>query len=172
MSSSSRGMAWLIVVVWFAWIYAAQEFFGRAEVFGLATPDFGMVLFVGLLGAVKKEDVFPLALLAALGRKSFSVDPGIAILSGFLALAWLAVLLRNMVELQNPLWRALLAAGGAMGMAFWLEIVRYARTGGSLPDLEPLLPLAFTSGLGALALASFAIRLPGLTPLRRKRSWQ
>jgi hypothetical protein len=166
-----RTTAWLLVIVWFAWIYAAQEWLGRNEVFGLATPDFGMVLFAGLLGAVKKRDIFPLALLAALSRKSFSVDPGIAILSGFLALAWAAVLLRNMVELRNPLWRGVLAASGAMGLALWLELVRYARTGGSLPQFDPLLPLAFTSGLAALALGGFAIRLPGLTPLRRKSTW-
>ncbi|MCB9916143.1 MAG: hypothetical protein H6828_13530 [Planctomycetes bacterium] len=166
-----RNAAWLIAVVWFVWVHAAQELLGRHEVFGLATPDFGMVLFVGLLGAVKKNDVFPLALLAAVSRKGFSVDPGIAILGGFLALAWLAVLLRELVELTNPLWRAVLTAAGAMGLAFWLELVRYARTGGALPHLDPLLPLAFTSALGALALGGFAIRLPGLTPLRRRQAW-
>lgn len=166
-----RTIAWATAVVWFAWTYAIQELFGRHEVFGLATPDLGMVLFVGLVGAVKKNDVFPLALFAAVARKSFSVDPGIAILSGFLALAWLAVLLRNLVELSNPLWRGALSALGAMGLAFWLELVRYARIGGSLPQLDPLLPLAITSGLGALALGGFAIRLPGLSPLRRRRVW-
>ena len=166
-----RTIAWATAVVWFAWTHATQELLGRHEVFGLATPDFGMVLFVGLIGAVKKNDVFPLALLAAVARKSFSVDPGIAILCGFLALAWSAVLLRNLVELTNPLWRGTLSAAGAMGLAFWLELVRFARTGGSLPQLDPLLPLAITSGLGALALGGFAIRLPGLSPLRRKRAW-
>ncbi len=171
MRVAPRTMAWLVAVVWFAWIHATQEWLGRNEVFGLATPDFGMVLFVGLLGAVKKNDIFPLALLAALSRKSFSVDPALAILSGFLALAWLALLLRQVVELRSPLWRGVLAAVGAMGLAFWLELARYARTGGSLPHLDPLLPLAFTSGLGALAIGGFAIRLPGLTPLRRRPSW-
>ena len=41
-----RTIAWATAVVWFAWTHATQELLGRHEVFGLATPDFGMVLFV------------------------------------------------------------------------------------------------------------------------------
>ncbi len=170
-TARNRLLAWGLLIVWFAWIHVLEERLLQSETLALATPDLAMVLFVGLLGAVDKRDVFPLAILAALARKSFSVDPGIAILSGFLALAWLAVLLRSMVELKSPLWRAALAAVGAMGLAFWLELVRFARTGGAPPQLEPLLPLAFTSCLAALALGSFAIRLPGLTPLRGRERW-
>ena len=35
---------------------------------------------------------------------------------------------------------AALAAAGATGLAFWLEVVRFARSGGALPQLEPLFP--------------------------------
>ena len=171
MRKPPRLLAWLILVVWFAWIHVLQARMTESESLAFATPDLGMVLFVCLLGAIDKRDVFPLALLAALCRKGFSIDPGIAILSGFLALAWLAVLLRSLVELESPLWRAGLAMVGSVGFAFWLELVRYARGGGTLPQLEALLPLALTSGLAALALGGFAIRLPGLTPLRRKEQW-
>jgi hypothetical protein len=169
-SSSSRLLAWGILIVWFSWIHVVEEQLMRSEALALATPDLGMVLFVGLLGSIDKKNIFLLALLAALARKSFSIDPGIAILSGFLALAWLAVILRSMVELSSPMWRAALAAVGAGGLAFWLEVVRYTRGGIVPPQLEPLLPIAFTSCLAALALGSFVIRLPGLSPLRRK-SW-
>jgi len=170
-SERNRLIAWGLFVVWLAWIHVAEERLIASETLALATPDLAMVLFVGLLGAVDVRDVFPLAILAALTRKSFPVDPGIAILGGFLALAWLAVLLRSMVELRAPLWRATLAGVGAGGLAFWLELVRFARIGGAPPELEPLLPLAFTSWLAALALGSFAIRLPGLTPLRGREEW-
>jgi hypothetical protein len=167
--STSRFFAWCLLVVWFAWIHALQERLSVSETFALATPDLGMVLFVGLLGAVHKDDVFLLALLAAIARKSFSIDPSLAILCGFLSMAWLASLLRHMVELSSPLWRALLTVLGACGLSLWLEIVRFARIGAAPPGVEALLPLAFSSGLAALALGSFAIRLPGLTPLRRER---
>jgi hypothetical protein len=163
-----RLVAWCLLVVWFAWIHALQERLSVSEAFALATPDLGMVLFVGLLGVVKKSDVFMLAVIAAIGRKSFSIDPSLAILCGFLSLAWLASVLRHMIELSSPLWRAALTVFGACGLTLWLEVVRYARIGATLPQLDALLPLAFTSGLAALALGSFAIRLPGLTPLRQE----
>lgn len=166
MSGHSRLAAWLLMVVWFAWIHAVQERLTESDLFALATPDLGMVLFVALLGAVRKEDVFLLAVLAALGRKSFSVDPSLAILCAFLALAWFASALRHLVELESPLWRGVLAAVGACGLSLWLEIVRYARVGDALPQLEGLVPLAFTSGLTALAVGSAFVRLPGLSPLK------
>ncbi|MFT7667401.1 MAG: hypothetical protein ACI8X5_000080 [Planctomycetota bacterium] len=168
MSFPARYVGWLCLVVWFAWIHALQERMSVDDTFALATPDLGMVLFVGLLGLVRKGDVFFLALVAAVGRKSFSVDPSLAILCGFLGLAWLASLLREIVELSSPLWRALLVVLGACGLSFWLELVRYANVGSALPQIDNLLPLAFTSGLAALALGGVFIRLPGLTALRAK----
>jgi len=162
----ARLAAWALLVLWFAWIHALQERLSVSEAFALATPDLGMVLFVGMLGAVKRDDVFLLAILAAIGRKSFSIDPSLAILCAFLGLAWLASLLRRMIELSSPLWRAGLTILGACGLALWLEVVRYARVGAALPQLESLLPLAFTSGLAALALGGLATHLPGLSPLR------
>lgn len=170
MKSSSRLAAWLLVVVWFAWIHALQERMSVSDVFGLATPDLGMVLFVGLLAAVNKDDVFLLAVLAAIGRKSFSIDSSLAILCGFLSLAWMASILRHMVELESPLWRAVITAVGAFGLAFWLELVRFANVGSTWPQLDAIAPLAFTSGLVALAIGGLAIYLPGLSPLR-KREW-
>jgi len=164
--AQSRLVAWILVVVWFAWIHAVQERLTENDLFALATPDLGMVLFVALLGAVRKEDVFLLAVLAALGRKSFSVDPSLAILCAFLGFAWVASALRHLVELESPLWRGLLAATGAFGLSLWLEVVRYARVGEALPQLEGLVPLAFTSGLTALAVGSALVRLPGLSPLK------
>lgn len=159
-------MAWCLLVVWFAWIHALQERMSVDDTFALATPDLGMVFFVGLLGTVRKDDLFLVALVAAIGRKSFSIDPSLAILCGFLALAWLASLLREMVELSSPLWRGLLASVGAGGLTLWLEVVRYSQVGATLPPLDALIAVAFTSGLAALAVGGFSIRLPGLTPLR------
>ena len=166
MKGRSRLAGWLLLLVWFAWIHALQERLTESDTLALATPDLGMVLFVGMLGAVRKDDVFLLAILASLARKSFSVDPSLAILCGFLALAWLASVLRHVVELESPLWRGLLAALGACGLSFWLELVRFARVGAAWPQLEGLVPLAFTSGLTALAAGSLFVRLPGLSPLR------
>ncbi len=168
MKSSSRLVAWVLVVVWFAWVHALQERMSVSETFGIATPDLGMVLFVGLLAAVRKGDIFLLAILAAIGRKSFSIDPSLAILCGFLALAWVTSLLRHMVELSSPLWRALISGAGALGLAFWLELVRFSSVGATLPQLDAILPLAFTSALVALAVGGLAIHLPGLSPLRCK----
>lgn len=171
MRLESRPLGWLLVVVWFAWVSAIQQRLGGGEVFDLAAPDLGMVLFVVLLGIVRREDVFLLGLLAALGRKTFSVDPGVAILCGYLGLAWVASVLRGLVELESPLWRGALAAMGACGLGLWLEVVRFARAGAAAPQLEALLPLAFTSGLAGLALGGLLARLPGLSPLRGEESW-
>lgn len=168
MKSSSRFAAWCLLVLWFAWVHALQEHLSGTDLFALATPDLGMVLFVGLLGRVRKDDVFLLAILAAIGRKSFSIDSSVAILCAFLFLGWAASLLRHMVELSSPLWRAILAGIGACGLAFWLEVVRYSNSGATLPQLEAVLPLAFTSGLTALAIGGLAAHLPGLSPLRRE----
>lgn len=171
MRLESRPLGWLLVVVWFAWLSALQQRLAGGAVFELAAPDLGMVFFAVLLGVVRREDVFLLGLLAALGRKTFSVDPGVAILGGYLALAWLASVLRGLVELESPLWRGALAAAGASGLSLWLEVVRFARAGTAPPQLDALLPLAFTSGLAALALGGVLARLPGLTPLRGEESW-
>lgn|GEM_PF-2953902 len=167
MKRPARLAAWAALVLWLAWVHALQERLGVQEVFALVPPDLGMVLFVALLGVMRKRDLFPLAVLAAITRKSFSIDPSLAILCGFLALAWVASLLRELVELESPPWRAALAAGGAAGLALWLEVVRYSRVGAALPPVDTLLALAFTSGLAALALGGLATRLPGLSPLTR-----
>lgn len=170
MKLSSRFIAWLLVVLWFAWVHALQERMSVSELLGVVTPDLGMVLFVGLLAAVKKEDIFLLAVLAAIGRKSFSIDSSLAILCGFLALAWIASLLRHMVELSSPLWRAVITGVGALGLALWLDLVRFVRVGSTGPDVGTLVPLAVSSAMVALAIGGLAIYLPGLSPLRR-RAW-
>lgn len=166
-----RTLAWMVALVWFVWLAGLQQEMAESERFARATPDLVTVLFVSLAGAVRRADLAWLALLAALARRSFSLDPPSAILAGCFALAALVWALRAFVDVRNPLWRAALAGLGAAGLAIWLELVRAARErGASLPpDFTLAGAAAWTSALAALALGGLFAFLPGLSPLRSKR---
>lgn len=167
----SRALAWLLVATWFALFCALQAAMAASPRFGLATPDLCVVLLVSLAGAVRRADLAWLALVAALARKSFSLDPPSAILALTLAIAGLAWLLRALFDLRNPLWRSGLAALCASGACVWLELVRSARdrAPAASAELAGLWPPAWTSALAALACGGLLAHLPGLAPLRSKR---
>jgi len=168
-SSRSRALAWLLVLVWFVWILAFQGWLARGAGFGRLTPDLGSVFLVSLAGTLARRDVLLAALVAALARKSLSIDPAAAILFGMLALGGVAHALRSVVEIGGPFWRTLLSCAGAVGFSLWLQLVRAARHGSTGLELEPgaLAWSAVASALVALALGGFLVRLPGLSPLRR-----
>jgi hypothetical protein len=166
-----RSLAWLLALVWFVWLGALQQSMAASARFGGATPDLVTVLLVSLAGAVRRRDLVLLALVAALARKSYSLEPAAAILTATIAFAGLAWLLRAFVDIQSPLWRAGLAALAAGGTTLWFELVRVARErAGELgPGLTELWPAAGTSALAALACGGLLAHLPGLSPLKARR---
>ena len=167
----SRALAWLLAATWFALLCALQAEMAASPRFGAATPDLCIVLLVSLVGAVRRADLMLLALIAALARKGFSVDPPSALLALTLAIAGLAWVLRELVDLRNPLWRAGLAAFGAGAASVWLELVRATqdRAAGPPPELIGLWPAIGSSALAALACGGLFAHLPGLSPLRSLR---
>ena len=181
----SRGplLPWLLLALWSTWLHAAQGWL--AQGLGPWTPDLGLVLLLGLAAKLAPEQLPPLALAVGLGRLAVSVDPPAAVLAAVLGVTLLARGLRTMLELEGPLQRTLLAGACAALVAAWLEHVHLARAvhaagaAGALPRTfeglaagAPTWRLALATGLAALVLAPLLVRLPGLTPLRRRRSWR
>jgi hypothetical protein len=169
--SRRKGLAWLLALVWFVWLAALQQGMAQSARFGAATPDLVMVLLASLAGAVRRKDLMLLAVVAALARKSFSLEPAPAILFGTLAICAFAWALRAFVDLRSPLWRAGLAALGAGGLVAWFQLVRAARerSGDLGAGLESLWPAVWSSALAALALGGLLAYLPGLSPLKARR---
>jgi hypothetical protein len=168
MNPRSRTLAFGLLLVWFAWASAIQAGMATSARFGAATPDLSIVVLVCVAGAVARRYVIPVAILCALARKGFTVDPASALLTGTLALGGLVWALRGFIDVQSPPWRAALAAIGAGGLAIWLELVRVARHSGagSVPELHGLLVATATSALAALALGGLLSQLPGSSPLK------
>lgn len=168
MNSRSRTLALALVLVWFTWTAAIQAGMATSARFGAATPDLSIVVFVSVASVVARRYVLPIAVLCALARKCFTVDPASALLTGTLALGGLVWFLRAFIDVKSPPWRALLAAFGASGFAVWLELVRLARKSGAGggPDLDGLAVGALSSALAALALGGLFAHLPGSSPLR------
>jgi hypothetical protein len=166
-----RAVAWLLFTVWAVWLFALQGVVGAETSFARWMPDLGLVLVLSLVAQLEARDAPLLALCAATARVAVSAEPGIALLAGFLGIVGLALLARSVVELTGPVSRALVC--GVLVVLFdgWLILVHTVRT----PDLTgaaPILlawPAGITSALLALAAGPFFSRLPGLTPLRRRR---
>ena len=167
----ARALGWTLFAIWATWCFALQGSLGRG---GAWMPDLGLVLALSLLAHLEADDVPLAAVLAALARASVGVEPPVPLLAGFLLVFALALALRSVVELSNPLWRAFCA--GALVFAFqaWLALVHEVRLGAAGIDgagFAPFAPLpaAATSAALALLAGPLLAHLPGLTPLRRRR---
>lgn len=167
----ARALGWALFTIWATWCFALQ---GALAHGGAWMPDLGMVLALSLLAHLEPGDAPVAALLASLARAAVGVEPPVPLVAGFLLVFALALGVRSVVELSNPLWRALCA--GALVFAFqaWLALVHEVRLGTAGIDgagFDPFAPLpaASTSALLALLAGPLLARLPGLTPLRRRR---
>lgn len=181
--SRSPWVAWILLPVWTAWLYGLQGLFAQTTHLGSWTPDLGLVLFLALAARVPREDLPALGLSVALGRCALSVDPPAAILAAFLGAGLLCGAARSVVDLGSGLLRggfgALLAAGVA-GWLGWVHRVRHLEASAAwgvawspdAPGAEPaLLRLALATGLASFVAGPLLARLPGLTPLRKKKPW-
>ena len=170
MRRDSRALAWLLLAIWMAWVTALQSRLGESPAYRLPPPDLNLVFLVSMALCVRRADLLPLALVAALARVAFSLDPPQAVLFVTLGLGALGVGSRRALQLEGPVWRAALAAFGAVAAALWLGRARAAR-GIDAQDLDAVtaLALAVSSGLAALVLGGALQRLPGLAPLVRSK---
>lgn len=167
----SRALGWALFTIWATWCFALQGVLGHGSSW---MPDLGLVLALSLLAHLESGDAPVAALLASLARAAVGVEAPVPLLAGFLLVFALALCVRSVVELSNPLWRALCA--GALVFAFqaWLALVHEVRLGSAglagagFAPLAPL-PAALTSSALALLAGPLLAHLPGLTPLRRRR---
>jgi hypothetical protein len=178
-------LAWFLLGVWAAWIYALQGLF-VAQLDGSSwVPDLGLVLLLGLAARLSHEDLPKAALVIAVARCAVSIDAPVAVIAACLGAAALARALRGVFEIGDALPRALLAGGSAWLVTAWLTIVHDLRdarlalqTSGTPPELGQLAralatawPPALSTAFAALLLGPLLAQLPGLTPLAKKRQW-
>jgi hypothetical protein len=177
--NSQSVLPWILLAVWSAWLHAVQGIWGASSPFA---PDLGVVLLIALAARVQTHDLPLIGLSLAVGRLAVSVDPPAAVLAGTLGLTALVRGLRAGVEVGGPLPRTLLAAVSTVLLAAWLGFVHdfhAAREAAVVaPGLEGLSNVAVhwraaTTSAGVSLLFGPALaRLPGLSPLRKRRGWQ
>jgi hypothetical protein len=172
-------LPWILLAVWSAWLHAVQGLWAASSPWA---PDLGAVLLIALAARVQARDLPLVGLAIAVGRLAVSVDPPAAVLAGVLGVTALVRGLRSAVEVGGPLPRTLLAGAATLLIAAWLSFVHdfhaareaaFAAPGVSgLSSVSLSWRAALTAAGVSLALGPALARLPGLTPLRRRRGWQ
>ena len=166
--TSSRGMAWFMLVVWATWIGAGQAVLATS--FGAWVPDLSLLLLLALCAELDSRDVPILCGLLALARLTFTVEPVEATLCGLFTLGATALGVRSVAEAGGPLVRTLWGDFAVLLYSSWLIVVHQARSGESLGlSWQLALPTALSSAGFALILGPLFVRLPGLTPLKKVR---
>ena len=171
MRGRSPRLAWLLLVVWCAWLYAAQGALASEPGIGPWAPDLGLLLLLALDGRMARDDARLAALLVALTRISFTADPPLAIFAGYLGAFWLSGRLREIVEVDRPLPRAILAGGlAALLSTFWIASRLVSLSSETAFALSPDMVWrgAVTTAVAALLFMPLLLRLPGLSPLWRR----
>jgi hypothetical protein len=161
-------LAWLLLAIWMTWLTAIQSRLGESPAYRLPPPDLNLVFLVSMALVVRRADLLPLAIIAALARIAFSLDPPQAVFFLTLSIGALGVGSRRAMHLEGPLWRAFLSGFGAVVAVLWFTEVRQARGIEVVEvDAAAALILAVSSALAALVLGGLLLRLPGLADLRR-----
>lgn len=174
----SRGIALLMLAVWGSWMCAGQAFVATHTPGGAFAPDVSLVLLVMVAGALPRQEGFGAALVLGLARAAHTVDPPAAVLASALLALVAARGVRRVVDFDLPLARAGAAALAALVVSVWLGLVAAARAsstgvGGASERLTDGLlaapAAALTAAILAFVFGPILLRLPGLTPLRKRR---
>ncbi|HED66204.1 MAG TPA: hypothetical protein ENJ09_11690 [Planctomycetes bacterium] len=172
----SRAASWFLLVVWSAWLFALQGLVASTPELADWTPELGVVLLLALDPRLDRSDALLALLIVSAGAIAFSSDPPLAILAGYGAVVFVARSLRSIVEIDQPIARALLAGVSAAVLVSYFDLSRSA-----LLASEGLGPVAggiggarvFHAALGTalvtLVAAPLVLRLPGMGPLRGGR---
>lgn len=165
------GISWVLVGVWSAWLFGLQGLCASSASLGRWTPDLGLVFLLALEGRLTRSRARGLALCIAAARIAVGTDPPIAVVVGYLGIVGLASWLRSMVEIDNPLPRALLAAAGTLLLASYWQVCQGIALAGEVPAVQAfsLWPHLVGTAAAALVLAPMLARLPGISPLWRRR---
>jgi hypothetical protein len=114
------------------------------------------------------------ALVVALARAAFGADRPVALAAGSLGAFWLFAVLRSALEIDRALPRAALCGLAAWGTAALLVAARSLALASGAPAVRiegvRLWPGALATAGACLVLAPLCLRLPGLAPLRVRRS--
>ena len=170
--SLSRGVGWATLVVWSAWMLGMQGLFAASKSAGAWTPDLGVVLLLAIDPKLDRTEARLAAVIVAASRIAYSSDPPLAILVGYLGVVGLSHGLRTILEVDHVLPRTLLAGLCTLLLSFYWTV---ARDGGYDPSAAHELAAswmwstAFTTALTTLLFSAFVVRLPGLSPLLKRR---
>jgi hypothetical protein len=176
-------LPWLLLSVWAVWIFALQAALGRSPALGSIgpwVPDVGLVLALALAARLPTRDLPWVGLCVGLARASLSVDPPAAVIAGYLGAVAVARAFRSVIEIKSPPAIGLLAFVLALGLAGWLGLVHAQRAAAALgPGAELAISVpggtwrgALATGITAALLSAALARLPGLTPLYRRKVWR
>lgn len=180
MISPGIGMAWVLFCTWSIWLLALQGFASGVSMGPSWIPDLGLVYVLAVQARLRRGDLLVAVLLGAYCRASLSLDPPLAILAGYLGAAGLAGSVRSMLAVEDRFLLALVVGLAVLGFGAWMRVAVGLRGDGLTPGQHPGAPLAsclggwrvgISSAMCALLLGPVLAGLPGLTPLRRRRSW-
>jgi hypothetical protein len=180
-------LPWLLFGLWVVWLSAGQGLVLELGGASAWVPDLALVLLLGLGAELDRRDLPVLAAVFALARAAVSVASPAAILAAALGLVLVVRGLRTVVELRDVGSRCLLAGAGALACERWFALVDARRVLAAPGQGLEALSAAWDAHLGAwpdgawsraLSTMAFAflfgpalLRLPGLTPLRRRSTW-
>lgn len=173
MKGRLRILGWTMLVVWTSWITVVQAVAVGKTPLGPFTPDLSLLCVFACAVHLHKRDVVPATLVVALARIAFSVDPPLAILSGYLAAALFVRSVRRTADLERPAFALTLVALLELAFSTWLLAVHAVRQGLSVPgrlsDSAAGLAVATVATAVCAVFAGALVHLPGLKPLRTRR---
>jgi hypothetical protein len=170
--SGSRRLSWSLLVLWSAWLFALQGLFAGTSA-GAWAPDLGLILILALDARMPSSRARGVALCVAAARIACTTDPPLAVVAGYLGAVACFGALRDVVEIDRPLVRAVLAGVLALALASWWILCRSLATpyyGAEVPVFELAWRSALSTALCALHLLPLLARLPGVAPHWRTSS--
>lgn len=167
-----RRWPWIVLAVWTAWLFALQGWLASSGL-GPWAPETGLVLLCIVGERVTRRRALVAALWIACVRIAFSADPPVAILAGYLGVAFAHQLLGSAIALDHPLVRALFSFAALLVLASFLGFARSLELSGLYglaPESGPVWRSATATAIVALLCGPLAVRLPGLKALWKRRS--
>lgn len=184
----SKFLPWLMLAIWSAWICALQGLLRDTEPLSAWVPDLWLVLVLALASRLERSDLPRVALVAAAGRLAVSIEPAAAVLAGALGVVLLVRVIRSVIEVEDVVARTALAFVCALALARWQSLVLETRAFAGAEMFAARLSVSWGTAVGsfgpdpwsraavtalaALAAAPALAHLPGLTPLRKRRTWR
>lgn len=185
--SRSAVLPWILLAIWSAWLGALQGWLGGQGSLAPWVPDAVLVLLFALCARLDRGDLPKAAVVVALSRAAVSIEPAAALLAGVLGLVLVLRGLRSVLEIGDAAARTALAFLGVLLLARWQALVLerevLAAAGLAAPALERAWdgaigafgprawPRAASTAVCALMFGPALAHLPGLSPLRRRRTW-